>query len=183
MIVLLNGPPRCGKDMAGRILAERLPDCRVDKFARFLKERTHRAYGLVAAHDAFEYFKDESRPEFLGRTPREAYIAFSEALMKSLHGKAVFGTLLADEVIRDPSWGHLVITDSGFVEESEALLSRFSTGLAILIRIHREGCSFFKDSRSYIDLSHLGVRCYDVVNPGDLDGFAQKLYRVLENQE
>jgi hypothetical protein len=176
ILVLLNGPPRCGKDFAGRLLAKR-QGVAVDKFARILKERCHAAYGKPELpHDYFEAVKDEPCDLFLGRTPREVYIAFSEAFMKPLHGKNVFGRMLAAE------WaGHsvpcLVITDSGFREEAEALIEGLgSAATTTLIRIHRQGRTFAGDSRSYLDL---GVREADVVNPGEPEGFRRVLAKAL----
>ena len=107
-IILLNGPPRCGKDYAGNLLTG--PGARVAKFAHVLKERTHAAYSILhrgqpAPHDWFETTKDEPCGEFLGRTPREAYIAFSEQFMKPLHGVDIFGRLLLAELAKHArSW-------------------------------------------------------------------------------
>src|SRR5690349_14966217 len=87
-LLLVNGPPRSGKDTVGAILREFFPGSIYEtKMAKALKERTHALYNLLdpetgraLRHDAFELVKDQPRDEFRGLTPRRAYIAVSEML-------------------------------------------------------------------------------------------------------
>ncbi len=168
-IILLNGPPRCGKDFAGGILWDILPDAQVNKFAAQLKVRTHALYlkfdrhGLAFLHDHYEDCKDMPHPDFEGATPREAYIAFSEQYVKPLHGEAQFGRWLLDQIQDTPYETH-IITDSGFVPEAKVLIEAFDAENITLVRIHREGCGFSSDSRSYLELP---VKTIDIVNAGD----------------
>lgn len=192
-VIFLNGPPRSGKDFSGKILQESYVGkeqsyqdfLRLYKFAEFVKEGTHGAYGLVYSDsgvlpaDSYEAEKDVPLTDFRGRTPRECYIAYSEAFMKPLHGPRVFGEILRDAV-RHIRSGVVAVTDSGFVPEAEVLVEHFGPGNCCLVRLSREGCSFSGDSRSYIDLSHLSVVQYDIVNPGTPDGLLGNLQPVLE---
>jgi hypothetical protein len=175
-IVFLNGPPRCGKDFAGQLLLLLDPGIRVDKFARKLKEATHALYGMPElAHDAFEDRKDTPLPEFLALTPRQAYIAVSERYMKPMHGVDVFGRMLLKD-LRSAWTGTAVITDSGFAAEAKPLLEWAGPANCTLVRIHREGCTFEGDSRSYIDLP---VRTIDIVNPGTKPEFLALLREAV----
>lgn len=180
-LILLNGPPRSGKDFAGELIRASVHrTVAVRKFAAVVKDRCHAAYGLQCSTGYFESTKDEPSAAFLGRTPREAYIAFSEKFYKPLHGKDVFGRLLAERMAVEHPSVLFVVTDSGFREESEVLVAQNRPDRSLLIRLHRDGHDFSNDSRGYIDLSDLGVRCVDVTNPGTPRGLAAELGRAME---
>lgn len=177
-IVFLNGPPRCGKDTAGNILQE-TAGYRVAKFAEILKERTHALYGKNLPHGFFEQRKDEPVGFFLGATPRAAYIAVSERLMKPLHGEDIFGRLLLEHIrpMLALRLTGVAITDSGFAAEAAPIVAWAGTAQCTLIRIHREGCTFAGDSRGYIELP--GVRTVEVVNPGTRTEFKRLLLEAV----
>lgn len=189
-VIFLNGPPGCGKDFAGELIAEasHLVEVTLDKFARQLKEATHRLYGITqpcgspAPHDYFEVTKEMHTSEFMGLTPREAYQKVSELYFKQVHGDRVFGEMLLKD-IKDPECPFadqvLVITDSGFRGEAEVLVEKFGAENCTLIRIHREGCDFAGDTRSYIILSDLGVATDDIDNPGTAMGLHRALANVI----
>ena len=155
MIILLNGPPRSGKDYAGRVFEEL--GATTYKFATEVKDRTHAIFRLHVPTDHFEDVKDDPRSEFLGATPREAYIRFSEGFMKPLYGDDIFGRLLAQRIRP----GVAAVTDSGFVSEAKVLVDQFDD--VVLVRIHRDGYDFSGDSRSYINLEG---KCIDINNTG-----------------
>ena len=183
-IVFLNGPPRSGKDYAGRAILSLCPEAQTAKFAGILKERTHGLYGIYqngrpVPHDWFEDRKDEPAEEFLGLTPRHAYIAVSEGYMKPKHGEAVFGSLLVQE-LRSRSAPLIAITDSGFVQEAEKVVEHFGAEHCRLVQIHRKECSFKHDSRGYVDLSHMGVSPIVIHNDGT-SGFIEDLILGLHD--
>lgn len=175
-IILLNGPPRCGKDFAGEILFrhyEYFPQ----KFAAELKYRTHCVYEIPHLEaDYFEDCKEDPCHEFLGLTPRQAYIAVSEQYFKPVHGTDIFGKFLLETLQHYPSVDNHVITDSGFVEEAQVLIDHYGADAVTLVRIHREGCNFSNDSRSYLELP--GVRTIDIVNDGT-ESFEELLIETL----
>ncbi|MDB5415072.1 MAG: hypothetical protein JWR10_3407 [Rubritepida sp.] len=151
-VVFVNGPPRAGKDTLANAVANRL-GARPVKFAGVLKERTHAAYGLhYAPHGHFEACKDQPRDEFLGITPRQAYIAFSEQMMKPLHGAGVFGRMLLDDMLFHKLAAGFIVSDSGFAAEAAPVVERFGAINCLLLRIWRSGHDFSGDSRSYIEL-------------------------------
>ncbi len=183
-IILLNGPPGCGKDFGGRKLMDALAKSVTVKFAKELKERTHALYRLVDAdgmprpHDWFEAVKDDPLHQFHGKTPRECYIAVSENLIKPMHGTLIFGTWLVDAIEAAPMYDTFIVTDSGFRHEAIALMDRFGVDNCLLVRIHRDGHNFASDSRSYLDLADIGVQCKDITNNGTAD-FPKELIRVV----
>ena len=163
-IILLNAPPGAGKDFAAQFLVKNVRDCRLDKFARLLKERTHALYGFPDRDFTYyEYSKDIPSTDFLGLTPREAYIRVSETYFKPTHGNRVFGELLSKELNNIPE-EVIAISDSGFCEEAEVLIEKYGTNNVLLIKIHREGCDFSEDSRDYIELHVLSKW---ILNKGD----------------
>lgn len=162
-IFFINGPPGSGKDTVADMIS-RMFGAHTDKFARTVKEKTHALYGFLrmqgglpapVAHDFFEGEKEIPSDLFHGLSPRQAYIQVSETYFKPVHGKDIFGQLLADsweddevDLVR----GLFAISDSGFIEEAQALLERFPNADATVLQLHRDGCDFSEDSRGYIEL-------------------------------
>lgn len=187
-VILLNGPPRSGKDTIGaamRAILDRGTHAVVRKFAGALKDAAHRLYsvGPGVGHDWFEAVKDESCSQFFGRTPREVYIAVSEKLMKPLHGDRIFGRLLVDEIKRtqvvefdEDTDLVVVVTDSGFAPEAQELIDAFGIDNVSLVRITRKGASFDGDSRSYI---HLPIRTVTIRNEGPIESVPDLALRTL----
>lgn len=146
-LVLLNGPPGCGKDTIGEIL-RRDHNMQTDKFARVLKEEVHHIVGHGGKpHDFFEEVKNEKIFSWgnLCLTPRQAYIMYSEGYIKPLYGAGYFGDVLARQY--NGTKDHLVITDSGFLEEAISLSKCFDE--VLVVRIYRNDKTFDGDSRSY----------------------------------
>lgn len=177
-ILLLNGPPGCGKDFAAELIRSHIPSTTLHKFARVLKERTHALYGVGdRPHDHYEQCKDEPHADFLGLTPREAYIGVSERYFKPVHGEQVFGKLLAPELARPQvGYGLRVISDSGFLPEAEYLREHFGAHAVKLVSIQRDGTNFDNDSRSYWTWEGVGAppRVYNNTTADDL-------YRQLQS--
>lgn len=181
-VIFLNGPPGCGKDFAGRLIAEHAPGrVHLDKFARYLKEATHALYGIFihgrpAPHDWFESRKDQPASELFGLTPRQAYIAVSETYMKVQHGDRIFGELALRNIrLEAPAADLVVITDSGFRGEAEVLVEHFGGENCLMIHLERSECSFDKDSRGRVRLEDLGVPTRVVTNPGTPEGLLANL--------
>jgi hypothetical protein len=167
-VVLLNGPPRSGKDFAANAIRENWQDrAWVLKFAGPVKSATHAAFGIDRPQDAYEHCKDQPSKDFDGLTPREAYIAFSEKAMKPAFGTDIFGRAMRRQIERAAAngFGLVAISDSGFMEEAQQVRALVGQDNMLLIRLRRNGCSFVGDSRGYIELP--GVWTNDVVNPGD----------------
>jgi len=168
-IVLLNGPPRCGKDTIATYL-EKEHGFYHTKFAKALKEGVHSILRLGTfdlmnrftplPHDYYEPLKDTRMSEFLGLTPREAYISLSEEYMKEKFGSAIYGDLLLRELLGVNN-DFIVVSDSGFFEEMIPILNQRNEFETVLLRITRPGTSFDGDSRSYVSQD----KCEGVVLP------------------
>lgn len=154
-IIILNGPPQCGKDKLADHLVASYPNFKKAKFADELKKMTHRAYNTIRqAPNAYEDVKDIPNVDFFGLTPRQAYIGFSENFIKKMHGKDFFGLLLAANIqTRHHKENDVfVISDGGFSEEVEPLIKVFGAKLTTIVRLSRLGSDFAAsgDSRRYI---------------------------------
>jgi hypothetical protein len=198
-VLFLNGPPRCGKDTVGEMLSLFSSTVRVVKFAHLLKVATHAlfaalqdrlpftcaerpdpdAYGKILASGYYESSKDRPHADFMGQTPREAYIAVSEMLCKPFLGPHIFGHLLAARMQRqdrpDTVW---VVTDCGFAEELRPILNLYDPDKCVLVRITRQGCTFAGDSRRYIDPHEVGLRMMTLDNSGELHQLRDKVRQL-----
>lgn len=171
-IVLFNAPPRAGKDTAVNAMEAAINNnayppyhakgkqwiAGKHKLAQPLKEAAHRLFGMDVPDDFFEDVKDKPMPEFMGKTPREVYIALSEEFAKPQYGKQFFGHIFARKVrskgtnIEMATGGEYVAlcSDLGFNEEYEALRTYFDAKDILIVRLERPGCSFANDSRYYL---------------------------------
>lgn len=194
-IILLNGPPRSGKDTSAAHIRTLLGS-RDYKLSKRLKEMAHGLYGVlapvddfgrrcIAPHDWFEAKKDAPLAEFRGLTPRQAYIAVSERYVKPVHGGDSLGRWLAGDLARDNP-PVATVSDSGFRPELEALVRAFGAPSFLLVRLHpttkgsRVANPFSGDSRGHVDLLDLGVTAVDVDSPlGDVPGLKRNLTAAL----
>lgn len=155
-ILLLNGPPRSGKDAIGHALAQRIRGSRIVKMAEYLKLATHRLYDCVseACEDAafYELVKDQPLDVFFGLTPRQAYIHVSESYFKPIHGSAFFGDRLVETIkgLWESDARTFIVTDCGFKEEVVPLIYAFKPSSISILQLRRKGTSFSSDSRGYL---------------------------------
>jgi DNA polymerase III delta prime subunit len=177
-ILLINGPPGCGKDTAARAI---IHDHRVQQlwfrvFERFsmpLKSAVHAMLGRQV--DAFgigplEPIKEQPLDYFSGLSYRQMQIALSEKLMKPELGDGIFGKLLVSRIRNLPithKRKHLgdalvLVPDSGFVPEAMEVVKAFGASQVVLVRLHADGCTFDGDSRGYIELPN--VQTIDLYN-------------------
>lgn len=158
-ILILNAPPRAGKDYLGNYLNSVYPNSEVVKFAEYLKLATHGLYGVIdsegriAPAHFLESVKDEPSDLFYGLTPRQAYIAVSERFFKVIYDKSFFGERLVEKIERSNA-ELFIVTDGGFVEEIQPLIDHFTEDNIKILHLFRTGCSFDNDSRDYIPSSN-----------------------------
>lgn len=193
-IILFNGPPGAGKDTVAQALAEKLPNSKLVKFAEPLKNGAAGIYfgGDRKAFNVYDTFEKKGKPEevFSGKSCREVQIAISEQFLKIFHHQKIFGEILAREIKKLKKNPHKITTflvsDSGFAPEAEVLVEHFGADKIILIRIHRDEYTYerFNDSRSYINLDHLGVQSHDFINvEGEPHALCEIMLKLLEGQE
>lgn len=173
-IILLNGPPRSGKDTAALILAESIGAMQ-DKMSWPLKNGVSGI--LNTTFSALEEKKEEVIPA-LGVSFRQAQIDMSEKFMKKVYGEDIFGRLLVGRIRESPWYDLWCISDCGFQVELRAVAKAFP-GQVALLRLHRSGCSFDGDSRQWVYGAAEGIYERDVVNDGNMDSFGGNLMRAL----
>ena len=183
VVVLLNGPPLCGKDSGAEHLVNYFHPCgsvkkefkkklfdlvmliysiRPDRFWRIYNDRT---------------LKETPLPEFDGLSVRQAMIKVSEEVIKPAYGKRYFGTAAARELAE----GYInIFSDSGFIEEVEPIADRIGRENILLLRIYRAGCEFKGDSRNYLPYNSL-PNVFDVHNTGSLQDYYDWLTRAVKN--
>lgn len=184
-LVMLNGPPGSGKDYAAQVLME-ADDLTVShhKFAAPLKQMAGALFNINAK--AVERLKSSIFDDF-GVTLRQILIDMSEKWMKPCYGKDIFGKIAAykiaeefqlvdTEILSDRDL--YVFSDCGFDAEVHHVLKLFGNENAILIRLHRDGCTYEGDSRSYIELDD--VRTIDIVNHGN-SFFKDRVLEAVKN--
>lgn len=170
-IVLLNAPPGAGKDTAAAYVQGQVANAEIVKFAAPLKATAIALYCNGDSQKFYAFDTDQKKKvtpdkQFLGKTCRQVQIDISEEYMKPMHGEQVFGKFLANVINQKEASGTEVflVSDSGFRPEAEVLVEEFGPQNVLLVRVHREGFTYDGDSRSYIDLADLDVKCIDFEN-------------------
>lgn len=190
-LLLLNGPPRSGKDTALRAITshhwtpnilvapERMSLPIKAALSAFLNDEYRIDYtGNLINPDETEPDKETPHP-ILGISLRQWQIDFSERFMKPLYGQNIFARLLLQRL---EDWSAhnetilVVLPDIGFQIEFESLLA---TGHdTLLLRLMRPDTSFEGDSREYISpYTESGtLRCqYEIILNHDLATFEARI--------
>ena len=173
-ILLVNGPPRSGKDT----LADALP-MQTLKFATPLRTGVPAMFGIPQEtyDDLIENHKETPTPLLQGMSPREAQIWLSEEVMKPKFGPFIFGQILVGTA--KTVSGPVVVSDSGFYEEAQVVVEEFGPENVRLIRLHRDGCTFAGDSRSYI--AQDDVLSIDIKNDGTVQDLLDVALHFISN--
>lgn len=154
--LLLNGPPRSGKDTIGRMLWAMAPDLGLvcGKFADPIVRFMSAVFSVDMRRDDLKDIPDNS---LLGKTPREVAIAYSERFCKPLFGESYFGGEAVELLKRMETFGQqmVVFTDSGFVSEAIPVLDHLGAANVLKVTLTRPGCSFVNDSRDH--WTHLSI--------------------------
>ncbi|CAM6001454.1 unnamed protein product [Sphagnum balticum] len=161
-VIFLNGPPGCGKDTAAMFAYNEYPGVRRRKFANPLKDAVHGLFQVLPEEwhrleAVGSLSKDQKSPRFMDHSYREVLIWLA-SVTKHEFGDDFFGFLLADEMKQSHGAIATIITDSGFAEEAWPIIRAYGQENCHIIRIHREGCTFDNDSRTYwSSLGKVGV--------------------------
>lgn len=153
-IVLLNGPPRCGKTTIARYL-EKIHDFNYLNFSDTIRK----VQSILFPLDDYESFKFKEL--YPGYTGRDFMIDFAESFVKPKLGPGFFANSLADAFTAFSiahGISNTVIGDLGFESEYQTItdrLTRLSEVFGSSVRIElwhvvRDGTDFVKDSRDYI---------------------------------
>ena len=159
-VIVFNGPPCCGKDTAAayalsyiRQHAMYLTPMHM-KFAEPLKKAAHDLYAVFHNWDYYDSkdgapVKNMASGDFLGLSPRDAYIEMSNKL-KELHGPSALGYIMRKRMVRHNSVGCFITSDGGFVDELEPLVSLLGQRNVLVVEIHAVDKTFVGDSRGYV---------------------------------
>ena len=185
-LIVLNGPPSCGKDTLAYYLTIKTGMVHV-KFAAELKFITHRLYGIPNPEDIYQFedCKDVPNSAFYGLTPRQAYIEVSERYIKPVHGMGFFGDRLLETIEELPN-KVFVASDGGLIEELIPVVEGLGSRNVLVLQMHRSGCDFESkgDSRSFYPISQLDelrVVSRQIQNDTTLDILFVKGERVISN--
>lgn len=152
IIAITGNTPHCGKTtVAEHILKVYRKECIPYNFAlaEYLKDCTHRVYGLAIPYDYFEGSKNVPHGKLCGLTPRQAYIAHGE-FMKQLHGKDYWCTQLKNSLTLYEAAYHrpiAVVSDVGFDFELDYLCQTYGTENVALLRVINNEIKQVADSR------------------------------------
>ena len=165
-IIILNGPPGCGKDtIAAYLTGHRYPAVK----ASFKQPMFDIAFSMLGVYrydefmDLYNDREQKEKPQVIlgGKSPRQFMFWISEEVMKPAFGEQYFGRRMVEEIHEMYRELAVVISDGGFPEEIKPLVKE---GHEVHIcRLHRDGFTFAGDSRDYIDLSgyHYRIHHYD----------------------
>lgn len=151
-VIIHNGPPSSGKDVASTTITKYLNHqgvhARHEEFKGQLFRLTRAIYGIPV--DVWDKWytregKELPREELGGLSCRGALIHVSEDVIKPNFGKKYFGEFAAKYDADVVSF-----SDGGFVDEIYPLIEKYGRENVLVVRIHREGYTFEGDSRSYL---------------------------------
>lgn len=159
-VIILNGPPGCGKDTLANQLTKAIDGSISSRFKNVLYRRMAEKHNLeldyVIAMCNDRDLKDIPSELFDGLSPRQELINISENEIKVQFGQeGVAAKTLMDMLdIEDYGRKTFVFSDGGFAAEVKLLkrvLKRYGLLNFILVRIVKDGCTFEGDSRNFID--------------------------------
>ena len=173
-VILLNGPPGCGKDIGTSFLCEQFGG-EHQEFKKKLYELVMCIYSVPASRFWEIYnnreLKEKPLEEFEGLSVRQAMIKVSEEAIKPVYGKEYFG-IAAARALKEGSVN--VFSDSGFIEELNPLIRKVGKENILLLRIFRPGCSFEGDSRNYLGQDAV-LNYMDIQNNSDIAAYQRSL--------
>lgn len=179
-VIILNGPPGCGKDTLAAHLITTLPNTAKREF----KERLMTVAAAIAGITVERLRELNSRalknlPNLAlpyGLSPREWLIYVSETMIKPHMGEHYFGYAAAGTLVgSDRTY---VFADGGFDAEVDTIADRVGRKNILVLKITRPGHSFAGDSRKYISEGVAGTTL-DLPNDGDETAYLTKATEVI----
>lgn len=156
-IVVLNGPPGCGKDTLANFMALRYPTTTHMKLSAPLKHMVAGFYGVDLR--TIEQEKDfPATVSTFGKTYREELISVSEDWMKRRHGDDALGRLFINRLHRVPQ-RDVILSDGGFLNELTPIIAAIGATNMMIIKIVRPEHTFIGDSRGYVTPPNHVVSC------------------------
>ena len=173
ILVGMNGVARVGKDIALAMIRQKLTSAGIPYvsgvLSRELKLRTHAVYGVIKSPEELDSVKDAPYSGFRGKTPREAYIDFSENFLKPRMGYDYWAVFLAMKLKRLAEAKSMVgvvylVEDLGFPDELTGLQGVLQPTRTLMIHAERPGTPPVEDSRQKVSVTS-GEESISLVNP------------------
>lgn len=179
--LFINGPRQSGKDTAVKFLVQEF-GCRTYKMAWPMKRAAPELLGL-SEEDCKVYFEDpvqklHKRKEFFGMSPVEWLIWLSEEVMKPKFGSDYFGRIATRNLSTPTQAPFTAFSDCGFRAECEPIVRTFGPRNCMVFQLHRPGKTFEGDSRSYVELTDIGVPLIEIRNEYTLDIFKMQVIEL-----
>jgi hypothetical protein len=181
-VVILNGAPSSGKDT----VAQWLDEVKYNGYSVYKQEFKEKLYDILGAiyslplHEVYSLSDRESKelPQecFGGLSLRQAMIKVSENIIKPNYGEDYFGIMAAKALIE----GELnVFSDGGFQSELAPIIDKVGEDNVLIIRIHRDGCTFENDSRDFLPDGLVDLTV-DIDNNGTLDELFENVEKAIK---
>ena len=158
-VIILNGAPSSGKDTIAKLFKDQINFEHMEVKAELFKIALQ--LSGISHGDWFERydnrennFKEQPWDRLGGLSQREFLIKISEEWMKPVFGNHIFGKKAAESVMLLNDDSVAVFSDGGFQDELNAMVQELGEDNILLVRLHREGCSFVNDSRSHLSHKH-----------------------------
>jgi hypothetical protein len=170
-VLFLNGPRKSGKDTASNHLKAALPGVVQYKMTAPSDLALPAFFGITP--ERWAYLREEGKTlpsaELFGFSTVEVLISFWEEWVKPKFGPDIAGFLAAQQLRGVPDDALVVVSDSGFRDEVAALALQAGPANCLLLQISRDGKTFDGDSRSYVDLTDLGVPLIEIHNEDGME--------------
>lgn len=182
-VIILNGPPGCGKDT----LADHLvysPGALRNAEKREFKTHLFRVAATLAAIPLHEMItlnaqktKNTPCPSLPGnKSPREWLIYVSENVVKPHLGSTYFGATAA-KTLNNEDMAY-VFADGGFDVEVAVLAEKVGKNNVLVLQITRPGHSFAEDSRRYITTGIAGTTL-GIANDHDEERYLREATKMV----
>ncbi len=204
-VIILNGPPRSGKDTIASEMSEIVYNVstasfkkRIIELALFMSgiqridwvtryDELSEAYAVLL--EGHKWMKDVPWDRLGGKSQREYLIWISEEVMKPVHGDDYFGRTLVRDIDSRGLEFDYIVSDGGFIDELPPLLEDDRLDVYI-VKLYREGCSFAGDSRNYIPREFIednNIPCLELYNNktilGAIGNITDFIYEVEEQKQ
>jgi len=153
-IIILNCPPRTGKDTIADLF-ERNNRYTKMSFKQHLFDIAYLISGLSEKewHDRYQQDKDTQWDKLGGLSQRNYLIKISEDWIKPLHGEDYFGKILSSSIHNNKTehkHDMIIIPDGGFNHEIKPLVDDHGEDSILILQWTRLNYDFTSDSRDWI---------------------------------